>query len=61
LFNLEPEDLEMLPGTQQGRETPDKKTGYQFTETDHRKEFNSIPDIQNKADGYITIQFSFIK
>jgi hypothetical protein len=41
LFNLEHEDLE----------TPDKKTGYQSTEMDHRKEFNSIPDIQNKADG----------
>jgi hypothetical protein len=51
LFNLEPEDLEMLPGTQQAPETPEKKTGYQFTEIDHRKEFNSIPDIQNKADG----------
>jgi len=50
LFNLEPEDLKILPGTQQAWETPDKNTGYQFTEMDHRKEFNSIPDIQNKAD-----------
>jgi len=51
LLNLELEDLEMLPGTEQARETPDKKTRYQFTELDHSNEFNSIPDIKNKADG----------
>jgi hypothetical protein len=51
LLNLELEDLEMLPGTQQVRETPDKKTRYQFTELDQSNEFNSTPDIQNKARG----------